>query len=34
MSGYRFDAGTSGHDNDDEDRLVSWNRDNNNLDQA
>ena len=32
MSGYGFDVGTSGYD--DEDRLVSWERDDNNLDQA
>jgi len=32
MSGYGFDVGTSGYD--DEDRLVAWNRDDNNLDQA
>jgi RHS repeat-associated protein len=32
MSGYGFDVGTSGYD--DEDRLVSWQRDDNNLDQA
>jgi len=32
MNGYGFDVGTSGYD--DEDRLVSWNRDDNNLDQA
>jgi len=32
MSGYGFDVGTSGYD--DEDLLVAWNRDDNNLDQA
>ncbi|OYP36784.1 hypothetical protein CGZ80_06960 [Rhodopirellula sp. MGV] len=32
MSGFGFDVGASGYD--DEDRLVSWERDDNNLDQA
>ena len=32
MSGYGFDVGTSGYD--DEDRLVNWQRDDNNLDQS
>ena len=32
MSGYGFDVGTAGYD--DEDRLVNWNRDDNALDQS
>ena len=32
MSGYGFDVGTSGYD--DEDRLVNWERDDSNLDQS
>ncbi|MCA9139319.1 MAG: hypothetical protein KDB00_21240, partial [Planctomycetales bacterium] len=32
MSGYGFDVGTSGYD--DEDRLVNWQRDDTNLDQS
>ena len=32
MSGYGFDVGATGYD--DEDRLVNWNRSDNNLDQA
>ena len=32
MSGYGFDVGTSGYD--DEDRLINWERDDTNLDQS